>query len=309
MTGGKRKIIDSHAHVFPYIAGTGAGGELRSIGNGMAAYANGKVVRMVPEEFHSDHVTPEQLLQVMDENGVERAVLLQGNFYGFQNDYTWKAVQQYPERFAGAASYDPYSWDKESIRRHLFEELGFTIEKFEISTGSGLMALHPDFRLDGERMDEALSYGAARNHVIVVDIGKCGSASWQTEGLRTIAMRYPGVKFVACHLLAPSPQDEELLKEALRRLCLPNLWFDLSSVVHNVRAAADPYQTALRYAALARDIVGAERLMFGTDFPSALKEDPYGNYVSYLEEADCFTESEKDRIFYDNAYDVYFNHK
>ena len=30
------RIIDSHAHVVQYIAGTGAAGELRSIGNGMA---------------------------------------------------------------------------------------------------------------------------------------------------------------------------------------------------------------------------------------------------------------------------------
>ena len=37
----KSRIIDSHAHVVQYIAGTGAGGELRSIGNGMAVYANG----------------------------------------------------------------------------------------------------------------------------------------------------------------------------------------------------------------------------------------------------------------------------
>ena len=31
----KGRIIDSHAHLVQYIAGTGAGGELRSIGNGL----------------------------------------------------------------------------------------------------------------------------------------------------------------------------------------------------------------------------------------------------------------------------------
>lgn len=81
----KGRIIDSHAHLVQYIAGTGAGGELRSIGNGMAVYANGQTVRMIPKEFGGDQVTPEHLLQVMDKNGVEKAVLLQGNFYGYQN--------------------------------------------------------------------------------------------------------------------------------------------------------------------------------------------------------------------------------
>mgnify|MGYP000429373074 FL=1 len=78
----KGRIIDSHAHLVQYIAGTGAGGELRSIGNGMAVYANGQTVRMIPKEFGGDQVTPEHLIQVMDKNGVEKAVLLQGNFYG-----------------------------------------------------------------------------------------------------------------------------------------------------------------------------------------------------------------------------------
>ena len=75
------RVIDSHAHLVQYIAGTGAGGELRSIGGGMARYASGQIVRMIPEEFHTDGVSAEQFLQVMDQNGVEKAVLLQGNFY------------------------------------------------------------------------------------------------------------------------------------------------------------------------------------------------------------------------------------
>ena len=57
----KGRIIDSHAHLVQYIAGTGAGGELRSIGNGMAVYANGQTVRMIPKEFGGDQVTPEHL--------------------------------------------------------------------------------------------------------------------------------------------------------------------------------------------------------------------------------------------------------
>lgn len=302
------KIIDSHAHVVQYIAGTGAGGELRSIGNGMAVYANGQVVRMIPEQFGGDCVTPEQLLEVMDENGVEKAVLLQGNFYGFQNYYTYEAVKKYPDRFIGAASYDPYSRDMDGIRHYLFEELGFTIEKFEISTGSGLMSIHPDFRLDSEQMEEAFSYGDWQGHVMVVDIGKCGSDSWQIEGLKHQVRRHPNTKFVACHLLAPSERDEERLKEALKELRLPNLWFDLSSVVHNCRPDTYPYPKALRYMKLAREIVGAEKLMFGTDIPSALKEDSYENYVKCIAESDVFSQREKEMIFYENAYEVYFKH-
>lgn len=300
------KIIDSHAHLVQYIAGVGAGGELRSIGNGMARYANGSIVRMIPEEFHTDGVSPEQLLKAMDQNGVEKAVLLQGNFYGFQNHYTWEAMKKYPGRFTGAASYDPWSAGKDGIRKHLFEELGFRIVKFEMSVGSGLMGSHPDFQVDGEVMDEAFSYACRNGHVIVVDMGKCRSPSWQIDGLVKEIRRYPDAKWVACHLLAPSARDEDVLAEALKKLRLPNLWFDLSSLVHNCRPDPEPYARALHYVELARDLAGADKLMFGTDFPSALKEDSYGNYIRYLEEAKKLTDQEKEQIFYQNAEYVYF---
>lgn len=303
------KIIDSHAHLVQYIAGIGAGGELRSIGDGMAQYADGSIVRMIPEEFHTDGVSPEQFLEVMDQNGVEKAVLLQGNFYGFQNHYTWEAMKKYPNRFTGAASYDPWSAGRDAIRKHLFEELGFRIVKFEMSIGSGLMSSHPDFQIDSERMDEAFSYASQRGQVIVVDIGKCKSPSWQIGALKKEIQRYPEAKWVACHLLAPSGRNEEVLVEALNTLCLPNLWFDLSSVVHNCRSGcseSEAFLKALHYTELARDLVGADKLMFGTDFPSVLKEDSYQSCICWLENAKNLTDKEKEQIFYKNAEYVYF---
>lgn len=67
------KIIDAHVHLVQYIAGTGAGGELRYSGNGMAEYASGERFQMLPEEFSQGVVTPEDILGKMDENGAEKA--------------------------------------------------------------------------------------------------------------------------------------------------------------------------------------------------------------------------------------------
>ena len=72
------KIMDAHVHLVQYIAGTGAGGELRFVGNGMAQYASGEQFLMLPEEFSDGIVTAEDILKKMDENNVERTVLLQG---------------------------------------------------------------------------------------------------------------------------------------------------------------------------------------------------------------------------------------
>ena len=218
------KIIDSHVHLVQYIAGIGGGGELRSCGNGDAVYANGEIIRqMIPSQFGGKQVTAEQILEIMDQNQVEKAVLLQGNYYGFQNLYTHEAVKRYPERFAGAAFDDPFSRKKDQICRYLFEELGFRIVKFEVSTGSGLMSNHHTLPLDGEIMEEAYSYADDKGLVFVIDIGKCNSESWQVEALKKGILRHPGMKFVVCHLLAASMKDEEELKKGwtcLRSQCL-----------------------------------------------------------------------------------------
>jgi predicted TIM-barrel fold metal-dependent hydrolase len=301
------KIIDSHVHLVQYIAGTGSGGELRSCGNGDAVYASGEIVpQMIPAQFGGEQVTAEQVLAIMDENQVEKAVLLQGNYYGFQNLYTHDAVKRYPERFAGAASYDPFSRKKDQICKHLFEELGFGIVKFEVSTGSGLMSNHHTLPLDGEIMEEAYSYADEKGLVFVIDIGKCGSESWQVEALQRSILRHPGMKFVVCHLLAASMAQEEELKRGLGLLTLPNVWFDLASVPHNCGPDQFPYENARTYLRLGKEIVGADRMMFGTDLPSALKKESYKNYVNYIAESDVFTEKEKKMVFYDTADKLFF---
>ena len=155
------------------------------------------------------------------------------------------------------------------------------------------MAIHPELKLDGPVMDEACSYACDHGHVFVIDIGKCGSDSWQVPELCTKVKRYPEMKFVACHLLAPSNKDKDRLRWALEQLQLPNLWFDLSSVVHNCRPDEYPYPKAIEFIQLAKEMVGAEKLMFGTDFPSALKEDVYGHYVGYIADLTVSTGSGK----------------
>lgn len=108
-----------------------------------------------------------------------------------------------------------------------------------------------------------------------------------------------------CHLLGPGGRQEEELKTALDQLALPNVWFDLSSVVHNCRDVQDPWNRAAEYVRLARDLAGAHKLMFGTDAPSALKEAQYSDYVRWMLEMDGLSCGEKEQIMYKNADLVY----
>ena len=299
------KIIDAHVHIVQYIAGFTSRGELRSAGGGVARYADGTSFQMIPKEF-GEHFTAEDLISVMDKNGVEKAVLLQGQFYGFQNEYTAEAIKRYPDRLTGAASYDPFCNKVGDVKKHLFEELGFKIVKFEMSDGSGLMAYRPPVDLDGDVMNNCYHHAAEHGLTVVIDIGRPRSCCWQPERLALAAKKYPQLNFVVCHLLAPQREDGALLKEALGLLALENVYFDISSLASNQRPETYPYPSAAAHLKIAKEVVGAEKLMFGSEIPSNLCRDTYEHLVGYIVNSGVFDEKELEQIFYKNADKIYF---
>ena len=269
-------------------------------------WATGEVINLIPPELGEYGITPEKVIEVMDAHNVEKAVLLQGSYYGFQNNYTYQAMQKYPDRFTGAATYDPFCLQKDMIIDYLFNKSGFKIVKFEVSTGSGLMSYHGKVDLNGKVMDEVYSNANEHNLVFVIDIGRSGTVSFQVDALRNAILRYPNMKFVVCHLLAPRPQDEQTITDGIRKLNLPNVWFDLAAMPSNVRPEQYPYPTALSYLKIAKGILGSDRLMFGSDIPSVLTRDTYRHLIDFIMISNVFTESEKEKIFYKNANEVYF---
>ena len=301
------KIIDAHAHIAQYIAGFTSRGELRAVGGGKAQYSTGEIFQMFPPEMGDIGVTPEALLKVMDAHGVEKAVLLQGNWLGFQNEYTYAAVKKYPNRFVGAATYDPICVKVEEIRKHLFEDLGFKIVKFELSNGSGLMANHPPVDLDGDVMNGCYAHAQKNGLTVVLDIGRPNNPCWQVDAVSSAVEKYPQVTFVICHLLAPQLCDNELLKTALLKLKKPNVYFDIAALAQNQKPEVHPYPTAVKHLKTAKEIVGADRLMFGSDMPSTLARESYDNMINYIVNSGVFTQRELENIFYNTARKVYFN--
>lgn len=300
-------VIDAHVHLVQCIAGTGAGGEMRPCGGGRGMYADGSVCQLIPPEWNTDQVTPERVLQVMDENHVERAVLLQGGYLGFQNQYSYEAQQKWPDRFLAAGAYDPYSRNRDAVVKHLFEDLALHVVKFEVSTGSGLMANHAVFALDGEMMEREAAFAQEHGLVFVIDIGKLGSPSSQIPALRRLILRHGGMKFVVCHLLAPKQTELQAMVQGLEALALPNVWFDLASLQHNVRPDQPPFPAARRFIGAAVQTVGADRLLYGTDTPSNLCRFRYQDMVNTIAEDPALAREQKQQILYGSAKRVFWD--
>lgn len=50
------------------------------------------------------------------------------------------------------------------------------------------------------------------------------------DEIKNMAIKYPDLKIVVCHLTAPVIGNEEILEATLNVLNLPNIWFDLAAL-------------------------------------------------------------------------------
>ncbi|WP_234118272.1 amidohydrolase family protein [Clostridium hydrogenum] len=302
------KIIDGHVHLVEKIAGFCRRGELRAIGDGKARWANGDIMKLIPRGYGDKDFTGEALIRLMDDNDIEKAVLMQGSLYGFQNEYTYEMCSKYPNRFVGACTIDPFAENYNEVLDRFINKLGFKILKLEVSSGGGLMGYHYKFFLDGEEMKNIWHKVSENDMVMVLDIGDFTMESYQPEAIRNMALKYPNLKIVVCHLTAPRVGMEDRLKKTLELLKLPNIWFDLAALPSINAPDKYPYPNALNAIKIAKNIVGTDKLIWGTDAPMTAALDEYSNLVSYLKDAKLFNERELEDIFYNNALRVYFNY-
>jgi predicted TIM-barrel fold metal-dependent hydrolase len=298
--------IDAHVHVIETIAGFGGRGELRGCGGGKARWANGEEIALIPPEMGTGGFSCDALIPLLDKNGVEKAVLLQGSMYGFQNDYTWEAARRYPSRLIPSATVDPVCTGAEALLDRYLGERKIRVVKFEVRSGGGLMGYHSVFPLDGPPIAALYPAINKAGAALVLDIGSPGMGSFQIEAVAAVAKQFPGMRIIVCHLLAPRPADDEILKVSLKALSFPNLWFDLAALPWNAAGPeAYPYPTSLRFIGLAKQILGAERLLWGSDIPITLTRETYGRQMSYLEESGVFSDSELEKVFRTNAETAY----
>ncbi|MFQ5857651.1 MAG: amidohydrolase family protein [Anaerolineae bacterium] len=305
-------VIDAHAHIMSEVKGRTGAGATRSLAYGKVQWGDDHVVRLLPPVGLNTSFPPEVLLENMDWAGVDKAILLQGPFYGEVNEYVWRAVKQWPDRFIGAGYVDPRSHDASETFRRVTDEFGFRIIKFELSETAGLTGLYSDLRIDEEPMAWVWEEAERRGMVVTLDLGAVGSKSYQTHAVRNILDRHPKLKIVIAHLAQPpinKGHDEQLDRLWQDQVLLarnPNVWFDLSALPAYSSAEDYPYPTARQYIRRAVEMVGAERIMWGTDVPGLLIYATYPQLLDLVARyCDFLSHSDLARILGGNAWQIY----
>jgi len=167
------------------------------------------------------------------------------------------------------------------------------------------MGSHPDFALDNSLMMGFYEQIAAKQGVLVFDLGSPGDGSHQPKAISNIAKHFPALEVVVCHLASPRRHHKIELTEALQTMKAENIHFDLAALHHKVRPEAYPFPTAQAFINLAKNIAGSDHLMWGTDVPSTLVQYSYQQLLDY--QLALFSEKEQGMVFHDNAQRLYFS--
>jgi predicted TIM-barrel fold metal-dependent hydrolase len=253
------------------------------------------------------------LMANLDWAGVDRAVLLQGSFYGEWNDYAIEAVNHYPGKLCAMAYLDPWveGWKNELAR--LIDLDSFRGIKLECSEASGCFGLHPNARLDDPDLDWLWQKLQLHGLILVLDLGAVGSRSYQTSAIFRIAGNYPDLKIVIAHLAQPRPAVEadatswKLWEEQLTLGLLPNVWFDCAALPAYLPLETFPFPTAGRYLHTAIESIGPAKVMWGSDQPGLLVHASLPDLVKMTHfHLDFLSPDDQELVLGGNAQEIYF---
>ena len=243
-------LIDCHTHLFP-----------PEIRQARARYFPGEsAFELLYADPRSRMVGAREMIAAMDAEGVDRAVVFgfpwrQAKLFKRHNDYIMAAVAAHPDRLIGLACFDAvHSAAAEETRRCLdgglsgVGELAFYEEGI---TGANLEKLAPTMEICRERgLPVMLHTNEPVGHQYP------GKAPNTLRQIYTLVRRFPENRIILAHW-GGGIFFYHLLKKEVKD-AFKNVYYD---------TAATPYlyDTAIWTTACA--IAGADRILFGSDYP------------------------------------------
>jgi predicted TIM-barrel fold metal-dependent hydrolase len=200
--------------------------------------------------------TPEEYLALARPAGIDRAVLIQMSFYGFDNSYMLKAMRDYPGVFSGVAVVDAGAPDVEATMRAL---KGQGVRGFRIAPGAS-----PQTWLDTPGMTRMWRCGAAEQLAMCLLINPDALPSADR-----MCQRFPETPVVIDHL-ARIGVGGKIRDADVRQLCAlakHRLVYVKVSAFYALGAGRPPYTDLAPLIRRVFEDYGPRRLMWATDCP------------------------------------------
>ncbi|MBI4735651.1 MAG: amidohydrolase family protein [candidate division NC10 bacterium] len=240
-------IVDSHLHVWDETAAGKAPGP------------------MGPGNYSAQAQAPVELfMDYMDEAGVDKAVFVQPWLYHWDNSYMIESARRYPDRFRAVCVIDPRGPGAAAALKKWRAQGATGIRLRAYREGEG-PTTGPWLGIE-ETMPLWEAIAETDTIVCVLWAGK------DLARLHGVLRRFPSVRVVVDHLNNPVPKGglhQPVFKALLELASLPTVSVKLSGF-HHWCEQRYPYRDGMPFVEAAVKAFGADRCMWGSDFPHVL---------------------------------------
>ena len=256
-------IIDAHSHLWLEQNTSWDGKEIRSLKNGRSIFL-GEEVQMIPPFIIDGRNTAEVFLSNMDYAQVSAAVVVQEFIDGIQNDYLAEVQKNYPGRFLTCGMVD-----------YLHE--GFCEEAISLMEQGFKGIAIPGHRLLGNPLtsDEMMKmFQEMERRQVLLSI-TLEDGDKQVSELEEVIQEYPDLKIAIGHLgMANPPQtpcwENESWRRQMKLARYEPVMIESGGITWLYNSEFYPFPSAIRAIKEAAELVGMEKLMWGSDYPRTI---------------------------------------
>ena len=262
-------IVDAHSHLWRKQDTTWNGLQIKSLKNGRAIFL-GNEVQMMSPFFTDGFNSAEIFLSNMDYAQVAAAVVVQEMIDGIQNDYLKEVHDKYPNRFVTCGMCDFFKPRFLDDAAQLIEQ-GF---KGIAIPGHRLLTDHQRVMLNSDEMMRM--FGLMEKNDVFLSV-TLADGDLQVGELKEVIEQYPRLRVAIGHFGMPTIEG-----------------WQLDGAIRAIREAAE--------------LVGFDKLMWGSDYPRTITAITYRMSYDFVTKSDQLTDEEKRLFLGENACRFYRLH-
>ena len=288
------KIIDTHSHLWLKQDTSWNGLPIRSMKNGRSIFL-GEEVQMIPPFIIDGVNSAEVFLSNMDYAQVSAAVVVQELIDGCQNDYLLEVSRKYPDRFitCGMCAYFPEGFETQA--KSLIDK-GF---KGIAIPGHRLILDDRRVMLDSPEMIEMFKLMEKEDVFLSITLAD-GDA--QVPAMKQLIKECPDLRIAIGHFgMVTRPQWQEQIKLARHA----NVMIESGGITWLFNDEFYPFRGAVHALREAADLVGMEKLMWGSDYPRTITAITYRMSYDFVQKTKELTDEEKAMFLGRNAEKFY----
>lgn len=279
------KIIDAHSHLWLRQDTVVDGLPIRTTENGRSIFL-GKEVQMLPPFMIDGKNSAEVFLSNMNYAQVSVAVVVQEIIDGCQDEYLQSVQQKYPNRFfcCGLAT------DADSI----VNQVNNCTFKAVAVPGHRLTV-----PLNSEEMMNA--FKAMERNGMILSMCLADDLS-QISQMNEVVEECPDLKVAIGHFgMVTTPSWKQQILLARHK----NVMVESGGITWLYNSEYYPYPSAIRSIKEAADMVGMDKLMWGSDYPRTITAITYKMSYDFITKSKELTEQERILFLGENAISFY----